>query len=118
MYYTGYDPRTMEKVYVPKDPKEKAMQRALIQYRNPKNYELVVQALEKAGRTDLIGYDRRCLIRPEKPSEHPVKNNSGGKPSGRRKQGAADLRDVKGKNASENRSRRSPIRNIQKKKGK
>ena len=64
MYYTGYDPRTMEKVYVPKDPKEKAMQRALIQYRNPKNYELVVQALEKAGRTDLIGYDKKCLIRP------------------------------------------------------
>lgn len=64
MYYTGYDPRTMEKVYVPKDPKEKAMQRALIQYRNPKNYELVVQALETAGRTDLIGYDKKCLIRP------------------------------------------------------
>ena len=54
----------MEKVYVPKDPKEKAMQRALIQYRNPKNHELVVQALEKAGRTDLIGYDKKCLIRP------------------------------------------------------
>ena len=64
MYYTGYDPRTMEKVYVPKDPTEKAMQRALIQYRNPKNYELVVAALEKAGRTDLIGYDKHCLIRP------------------------------------------------------
>lgn len=64
MYYTGYDPRTMEKVYVPKDPKEKAMQRALIQYRNPKNYELVVAALEKAGRTDLIGYDKKCLVRP------------------------------------------------------
>ena len=118
MYYTGLDPRTMESVYVPTNPHEKAMQRALIQYRNPKNYDLVKEALVRAHRTDLIGYDRRCLIRPEKPSEHPVKNNSGGKPSGRRKQGAADLRDVKGKNASENRSRRSPIRNIQKKKGK
>ena len=64
MYYTGVDPRTMEKVYVPVNPNEKAMQRALIQYRNPKNRELVEEALKKAGRTDLIGYDRKCLIRP------------------------------------------------------
>ena len=54
----------MEEVYVPVNPHEKAMQRALIQYRNPKNYELVREALIKAGREDLIGYDRRCLIRP------------------------------------------------------
>ena len=54
MYYTGYDCRTMEKVYVPTNPHEKAMQRALIQYRNPKNYDLVVEALKIAGRTDLI----------------------------------------------------------------
>jgi len=64
MYYTGLDPRTMQKVYVPTNPHEKAMQRALIQYRNPKNYALVHEALVKAGRTDLIGYDKRCLIRP------------------------------------------------------
>ena len=64
MYYTGYDPRTMEPVYVPVNPHEKAMQRALIQYRNPNNYDLVVEALKKAGRTDLIGYDKNCLIRP------------------------------------------------------
>lgn len=64
MYYTGYDPRTMERVYVPTNPHEKAMQRALIQYRNPKNYELVEEALKKAGRTDLIGFDKKCLIRP------------------------------------------------------
>ena len=64
MYYTGVDPRTMEKVCVPVNPHEKAMQRALIQYRNPKNRELVEEALKKAGRTDLIGYDRKCLIRP------------------------------------------------------
>lgn len=64
MYYTGYDCRTMEKVYVPVNPHEKAMQRALIQYRNPKNYDLVEEALKKAGRTDLIGYDKKCLIRP------------------------------------------------------
>ena len=66
MYYTGLDPRTMEPVYVAKNPHEKAMQRALIQYRNPKNYELVHEALIKAGRTDLIGFDKKCLIRPEK----------------------------------------------------
>lgn len=59
MYYTGYDPRTMEKVYVPTNPHEKAMQRALIQYRNPKNYELVAEALKAAGRTDLIGFDKK-----------------------------------------------------------
>ena len=64
MYYTGYDCRTMEKVYVPTNPHEKAMQRALIQYRNPKNYDLVVEALKIAGRTDLIGYDKKCLVRP------------------------------------------------------
>ncbi|MBQ9604365.1 MAG: DUF3362 domain-containing protein, partial [Firmicutes bacterium] len=66
MFYTEIDPRTMEKVYVPKNPHEKAMQRALMQYRNPKNYELVEEALKKAGRTDLIGFDKNCLIRPRK----------------------------------------------------
>ena len=66
MYYTGLDPRTMQPVYVPTDPHEKAMQRALIQYRDPKNYALVHEALEKAGRTDLIGFDKHCLIRPRK----------------------------------------------------
>lgn len=66
MYYTGVDPRTMEKVYVPVNPHEKAMQRALIQYRNPKNYDLVKEALKLAHREDLIGYGKKCLIRPEK----------------------------------------------------
>lgn len=69
MYYTGVDPRTMEKVYVPVNPHEKAMQRALIQYRNPKNYDLVMEALKKAGRMDLVGYDRHCLIRPRQPKQ-------------------------------------------------
>ena len=63
MYYTGLDPRTMEKVYVPTDPHEKAMQRALIQYRDPKNYYLVKEALLKAHREDLIGSGPKCLIR-------------------------------------------------------
>ena len=66
MYYTGVDPRNMQPVYVATNPHEKAMQRALIQYRNPKNYDLVEEALIKAGRTDLIGYDKKCLIRPRK----------------------------------------------------
>ena len=66
MYYTGLDPRTMEKVYVPINPHEKAMQRALIQYRNPKNYDLVHEALVLAHREDLIGFDKKCLIRPRK----------------------------------------------------
>ena len=67
MYYTGLDPRTMDKVYVPTDPHEKAMQRALIQYRNPKNYYLVHEALLKAHREDLIGSGPKCLIRAVPP---------------------------------------------------
>ena len=78
MYYTGFDPRTMEKVYVPTDPHEKAMQRALIQYRNPKNYFLVKEALIKAHREDLIGSGPKCLIRAipprsDKPNAPPPK---------------------------------------------
>ena len=69
MYYTGLDPRTMEPVYVPKNPHEKAMQRALMQYRRPQNYFLVREALQKAGRTDLIGFTPKCLIRPYPPKE-------------------------------------------------
>ncbi len=67
MYYTGLDPRTMDKVYVPTDPHEKAMQRALIQYRNPKNYYLVREALLAAHREDLIGSGPKCLIRAVPP---------------------------------------------------
>lgn len=66
MYYTGLDPRTMEPIYVPKSSHEKAMQRALIQYREPKNYDLVKEALLKAGRNDLIGFEKKCLIPPRK----------------------------------------------------
>lgn len=66
MYYSGIDPRNGERVYVCRNPHEKAMQRALIQYRNPKNYDLVYEALKKAGREDLIGYGEKCLIRPKK----------------------------------------------------
>lgn len=81
MYYTGLDPRTMEPVYVPTNPHEKAMQRALIQYRDPKNYTLVREALEKAGRQDLIGFGKGCLIRP-----YPPKKDAG-KPGGKQETG-------------------------------
>lgn len=72
MYYTGIDPRTGEKVFVCRNPHEKAMQRALIQYRDPQNYELVKEALLKAGRADLIGFGEKCLIPPRKLGGKPV----------------------------------------------
>lgn len=65
MYYTELDPYTLEPVYVAKNPHDKAMQRAIMQYFNPKNYDLVIKALKRAGRTDLIGYDEKCLIAPK-----------------------------------------------------
>ena len=74
MYYTGLDPRTMEPIYVPKSPHEKAMQRALIQYREPNNYELVKEALLKAGRQDLIGFGKECLIPPRKMAPKDYRN--------------------------------------------
>jgi uncharacterized radical SAM protein YgiQ len=63
IYYTGFDPFTGKKMYVARDKKEKAMQRALMHYRSPANYELVYEALEKAGRLDLVGNAHKCLIR-------------------------------------------------------
>ncbi len=77
MYFTGVDPRTMERVYVPKKPHDKALQRALIQYRDPKNYDLVFEALRQAGRMDLVGHDKKCLIRPRKGGKPPA--GKGGK---------------------------------------
>ena len=64
MYHTGLDPRTMEPVYVPRSPEEKAMQRALLQFQNPANRRLVLEALRKAGREDLIGFGKGCLVPP------------------------------------------------------
>ena len=82
IYYTGLDPRTMEPVYCARDPHEKALQRALIQYRNPKNRALVVEALHRAGREDLIGYGPKCLVRPEK---RPKRNDDGNPHRGKRR---------------------------------
>ena len=78
MYYTGLDPATMQPVYVSHNPHEKAMQRALIQYRNPSNYDLVYEALKKEHREDLIGFDQHCLIRPRKLSEEKEKSSTKG----------------------------------------
>ena len=102
MYYTGVDPRDMKPVYVPKNPHEKAMQRALIQYRDPKNYNLVLEALKKAGRMDLVGYDRHCLLRPKKQGGQEKPGGAGKEKAGRR--------PGKGK--------KKTIRNVHKKKGK
>ncbi len=66
MWYTGLDPRTMEPVFVPRAPHDKALQRALMQWRRPQNRKLVLEALHRTGREDLIGYGKRCLVRPEK----------------------------------------------------
>ncbi len=95
MYYTGVDPRNMQPVYVPKNPHEKAIQRALIQYRDPKNYDLVMEALRKEGRMDLVGFDKKCLIRPRKMAAE--KAFSGNKGSGKNSSG-------NGRNQKPNRS--------------
>lgn len=99
MYYTGLDPRTMEAVYVPTNPHEKAMQRALIQYRNPKNYDLVKEALIKAGREDLIGFEKHCLIKPRRLA---------GESKYKGKMGNKDFRNID--------SKKKTIRNVHKKK--
>jgi uncharacterized radical SAM protein YgiQ len=100
MYYTGVDPRTMEPVYVPVNPHEKAMQRALIQYRDPKNYDLVVEALHKAGRTDLIGFDQKCLVRPRGLGANygaPAKNGASAKNRASDKNGASTKNGISDK---------------------
>ena len=87
MYYTGLDPRTMQKVYVPRSSREKAMQRALMQYALPANRALVTEALELAGREDLIGYDAKCLVRPyhDRQGRSKLENTRpGGKPENTR----------------------------------
>lgn len=112
MFYTGVDPRTMEPVYIPRDPHEKAMQRALIQYRKPENYKLVKEALRKAGREDLIGYGAKCLIRPvpPKPGASGGKKQVGsgaGKPaSGTSKRATSRHEDGKAATQPQNRAER------------
>ena len=83
MYYTGIDPDTGEEVYVPKTKEEKALQRALLQYRRPENRNKIEDALRRCGREDLIGFGKKCLIKPqnkkspavvEKKKEKPIQN--------------------------------------------
>ena len=119
MYYTGVDPRTMQKVYVPKSPHEKAMQRALIQYRNPELYDLVIEALHKAGRSDLIGFGPKCLVRPRQ-----MRGSGNDKKAGRKepKKGSKGSNGQKRQNNSEHRGRvegknkKKSIRNVHSKK--
>ena len=77
MYHTGLDPRTMESVYVAVSPRDKALQRALLQWKRPDKRPLVIQALKEAGREDLIGWDKHCLVRPD--TGHGRSGNAGGK---------------------------------------
>lgn len=87
MFYTGLDPRDMRSVYVPRDPHEKAMQRALMQYFRPENHALVLEALRRAGREDLIGFGKECLIppRPIRPRQKGEKAGKGEKPNAKGK---------------------------------
>lgn len=84
MYYTGVHPLTGEKVYVPRNPHEKAIQRALMQYKNPANRELVLEGLKLAGRMDLVGYDKKCLLHPVR-EKSPGKGKQKGKPENTKK---------------------------------
>lgn len=145
MYYTGLDPATLEPVYVTTNPHEKAMQRALIQYRNPKNYDLVYEALMKAGRQDLIGFDKKCLIKPRRAfnkaqaagnaqskasagkDRRSVKSGSSKNNSGRPVNKNATNRNATNKNTANNKNetgrnngmhKKKAIRNVHKKKTK
>ena len=117
MYYTGLDPRTMKEVYTPKSPHEKAMQRALIQYRNPKNYDLVREALKAANREDLIGFDKKCLIKPrkiisEKASNTKIKSNN----SQKKNDNKSRYNGNKTQNDKKQMNKKKTIRNTHKKK--
>lgn len=99
MYYTGIHPLTGEKVYVPRNPREKAIQRALMQYKNPANRELVLEGLKLAGRMDLVGFDKKCLIRP-------VRDKASGT-------GGRESRSTQGKKGN---MKKKTIRNVHKRK--
>ena len=122
MYYTGLDPATLEPVYVTTNPHEKAMQRALIQYRNPKNYDLVYEALMKADRKDLIGFDKKCLIKPRRAFKTSSNNTSSQNTDGRSYHKKADDKKTFGSKNSPKKStgntKKKAIRNVHKKKNK
>lgn len=117
MYYTGLDPRTMKPVYVPVTMEEKQLQRALIQYRNPNNYQLVKKALLRAGREDLIGFDKKCLIRPR---ENAAQKNQKGKTAAFSGQENRRTAAKKGRGGEQTvagmKNKKKTIRNVHKKK--
>ena len=113
MYYTGIDPRDKSNVYVCQNPHEKAMQRALIQYRNPANYDLVYEALMKEGRMDLIGFDKKCLIRPRKTAGMEGKTNKTVYSKSDRKESS---RNNQKNNMTSKPKKKKTIRNVHKKK--
>ena len=98
MWYTGLDPRTMKPVFVPKTPHDKALQRALMQWRKPQNRALVLEALHKTGREDLIGYGKHCLIRPSKGQSFGAQSGKDSRPAATKGKGAPAPRS--GKKAS------------------
>ena len=106
MYYTEIDPRDMKPVYICKNPHEKAMQRALIQYKRPENYDLVKEALMKAGREDLIGFGEECLIPPRKiksrefKKNEPKKNHSNAPKTNETKDGSKGSKSINKNNKS------------------
>jgi len=108
MYYTGLDPRNLKPVYIAKNPHEKAMQRALLQYKNPANKELVIEALKAAGRMDLIGVESKCLIKTYHKNKSSKANAKSGflKASGSKKNAGTDKKV----------SKKKTIRNVHKKK--
>lgn len=121
MYYTGLDPATLKPVYVTTNPHEKAMQRALIQYRNPKNYDLVYEALVKAGREDLIGFDKKCLIKPRYAKTRAASNGNNRNyenknPKSRKNSGNDKNSRSTHKTTAGNSKNKKTIRNVHKKK--
>lgn len=121
MFYTGIDPLTMEKVYIPKSKMEKAMQRALLQFRNPKKYDIVYDALIMAGREDLIGNGPKCLIRPRSQRNNNSKRNNKSKGTDVRKSSTSTFKGKdkiagKTKNKFDGRKGKSSIKNNKMKK--
>jgi len=95
MYYTGLDPVTMKKVYVPKTPREKELQRALLQWKRPEKRRLVIEALKEAGREDLIGFGKNCLVRPDGAGHGGYKGNAKKAPAQKNKAVPAPSAPVK-----------------------
>ncbi len=116
MYYTEIDPRDGKHVHVCKNPHEKAMQRALIQYRNPRNYELVLEALQKAGREDLIGFDKKCLVRPPRGYQKAGSLSQKTNPGSRTKDNRSSGKQTERKAGTDHSSKKKTIRNVHKKK--